>query len=389
MRNDVSNIQLKERRKVSYAECALISVVLVVATKVCALPSVLVGIAGNKAVWVVLILAAIECGILVFSVKTAKCGGLTELPLKKGFRIPLLLLFAIFFTLKLAAFTREIAAYFALSLFENVPVLPISILLLLACALLAGKGYMAIGRLTEVFVWLFTFVFLFVLIFTRTEGDLFNALGMFNPDLRGMGEGVLKGMAWFGDGAILSFLDLRGDERFSPHAQGITPSPDRTKAKRKIAFSALLASVLLVVLFYAVFISVYGDAAKMTDYAFIKLSAFKANADELGSADWPVIILWSVLSCLYLALLFLSGDACLRGLFPKEEKKQALSFGVLGAAAVVIATFSLDEEADYVNFMTKILNVVTFVAAAAAIATGVYALRSENEKRGSENEEKN
>lgn len=374
MKSDVSAVQLKERRKVSYTEGALLAVILVIASKVCTLPSILAGVAGSKAIWSALILVAIEIAILFFALKTAKCGGVPALPLKRGVLLPILLFFALFFTLKLAALSREIATYFALSLFENAPVLPITVLLLAACALLASKGTMAIGRLIEIFLWLFVFVFLFVVIFTRTEGDLFNALGMFSPDLTGIGEGVVKGMAWFGDGAALAFVDLRGEEKVSLHAQGVTPSPDRTKAKRRIAFAALFFSALTVVLFFAVFTSSYGDAAKMTDYAFVKLSAFKANTDELGSADWPVIILWSVVSCLYLALLFLSGESCLKGIVRKEKGKSVPFYLLLGTAAILIGLLALDEEGSYEFFMTKIMNIVTFLAAGATVGVGIYSL---------------
>ena len=385
MKSDVATIQLSQPRKVSYAEYALLAVVLLVATKFCTLPAVLTGIAGSKAVWVVLVLLGLELLSLFFATKTAKCGGLTALPLKAGIRIPLLVFFAGFFTLKLTAFAREISTYYALSLFENAPVLPIMILLLTACALLAKKGYMGVGRVTEVFVWLFAFVFLFVVIFTRTEGDLFNALSIFNPDVKGMGQGIGKGMAWFGDSVVISFLDLRGEDRFSPHAQGEVPK-QRKNAKRKIVFAAVTCSFLLVVLFFAVFIASYGEAAKMTDYAFIKLSAFKANTDELGSADWPVIILWAILSSLYLTLLFLSGKECILGIkpSPRNESKHPLPYFLLGGAAVIISALCLDEKGDYESFMTQGMNVITFLAVAFDIAVGIYALikaKGENDEK--------
>ena len=379
MKSDVSAVQLNERRKVSYTQGVLIAVILMIASKVCTLPSVLAGVAGSKAVWSVLILVTIEIAILFFSFKTAKCGGVPALPLKRGVKLPILLFFTLFFTLKLTCLTREIATYFALSLFDNAPVLPITILLLVACALIAAKGFMAIGRLSEIFLWLFAFVFLFVVIFTRTEGDLFNALGIFSPDIAGMGDGVVKGMGWFGDSAILSFLDLRGETRFSPHAKGVPVPPVRTQAKRRIAFAALLFASLTVVLFFAVFIASYGDAAKMTDYAFIKLSAFKANTDELGSADWPVIILWSVVSCLYLALLFLSGEWCIREIARKEKGKAAPYHFLLGSAAVLIGLLALDEEKIYESFMTNVMNILTFLAAGAAVGPGIYALTRKGE----------
>jgi len=189
----------------------------------------------------------------------------------------------------------------------------------------------------------------------------------------GLGEGVLKGAAWFGDGAILAFLDLSGE------------SHGEKKARSKVAFAAACASVLIVVTFYAVFTSVYGDAAKMTDYAFIKLSAFKANADELGSADWPVIILWSVISCLYLALLLLSGKECLRAIGEKEDtgKTRILSFLLLGGTAAALSSLFLSEEGDYAAFMTGVMKVVTILAAATTVGVGCYAI---GRRKGEKNE---
>lgn len=358
----------------TYSQAALIAVLAVIATKFCTLPSVLAGIAGSKAVWAALILAVIELAVLGFALSVAKRGGISALPLKKGVRALVSILFLTFFWLKLTALSREIATYFALSLFENVAVLPILILLLVTAALLADKGYAAIGRMLEIALWLFLFVIIFVLVFTRTEGDLFNALGMFSPDLTGLGEGVYKAMAWYGDGAIVAFLDLSGERLLSPAEK---------KARGKVTFAAVLASLVIVVTFYAVFTSVYGDAAKMTDYAFIKLSAFKANSDELGSADWPVIILWSLISSMYLALLFASGKECIRAIGGKADarKGRILSFLLLGGAATALSTLSLGEEGDYVGFMTRAMPVVTMIAAAATVGVGIYALRIEKEEK--------
>ena len=363
----------------TYSQAALIGVLAVIATKFCTLPAVLAGIAGSKAVWAALILVAAEIAILGCALSVAKQGGLSALPLKKGVRVPLALLFLVFFALKLTALSREIASYFALSLFENVAVMPILILLLVTTALLADKGYAAIGRMLEILIWLFLFVILFVLVFTRTEGDLFNALGMLSPDLKGLGEGAFKGAAWFGDGVILAFLDLSNEK---------SDTPAEKKTRGRLAFAAAFASVLIVVTFYAVFTSVYGDAAKMTNYAFIKLSAFKANADELGSADWPVIILWSAVSCLYLALLFLSGKESLRMIGGKEDsrKSRILSFLLLGGTATILSTLFLAEEGDYAAFMTRVMSVVTILAGAASVGLGIYAIKKE---KGEMNEKAN
>ena len=388
MRSDVASIQLSQKRKLSYAEYALIAMILAIATKFCTLPSVLAGSASSKAIWTVLLLLGTEFLLLFFATKTAKSGGLLLLPLKKGVRIPVLALFTIFFLLKLTAFSREIATYYALSLFENVQVLPILILLLVACAAVARKGYVTIGRMSEIFVWLFLFVFLFVVIFTRADGDGFHALAMFNPDFSGMGEGFYKGLAWSGDSAVVALLDLRGEERFSPHARGVPTPEERTRAKRKIVAAALLFATVLVTLFYALFLSAYGDAAKMTDYAFIKLSVFKANTDELGSADWPIIILWSILSCLYLSLIFLSGKECLSGIRDeKDARKNALSiFFLLGGAAVLLSMLFLDEEGDYESFMAKAMSVASILAGALTIGTGVYAMINRKEAKNEEQE---
>ena len=386
MKSDIAMIGLKQTRKVSYAEGALIAVILVIATKYCTLPSVLAGIAESKAVWAAAILTTLELATSFFALKTAKGGGLPALDLPRGAKSALYLFFVLFFTLKLAAFTREISTYYALSLFENVPVLPVMVLLLVACCVITRKGYSAIGRMLELFMWLFVAVFFFIVIFTRTEGNLFNALAMINPDAEGLGKGIAAGAAWQGDSAVLAFLDLRGDERISPHAKGASIPPERTKAKRRIALLAALFSLLAVVLFYAVFTAAYGDAAKMTDYAFIKLTAFRANTDELGSADWPVIILWSVVTTIYLTLLMISGRESLYGLIGKEDspKKSVIPLLLLGGSAILFAVSFLGEEGDYQDFMTKIGYIPCFLAMIVTTALGITVLAR---KKGEKNEE--
>ncbi len=386
MKSDVALIGLKETRKVSYSEGALIAVILVIATKFCTLPSVLAGIAESKAVWAAAILTALELATAFFAIKAAKGGGLPALDLPQGVKYAVYLFFALFFTLKLASFTREISTYYALSLFENVPVLPVMMITLVACGIITRKGYAAIGRMLELFMWLFVFVFFFIVIFTRTEGDLFNALAMISPDAEGLGKGIAAGAAWQGDSAILAFLDLRGEQRFSPHAKGEAIPPERKKAKRRIALATALFSLLAVVLFYAVFTAAYGDAAKMTDYAFIKLTAFRANTDELGSADWPVIILWSVVTTIYLTLLLISGRECLYGLIGKEKdaKRSVIPLFLLGGSAILFALFYLGEEGDYQDFMTKVGPFPAFLAMATTIGLGIYVIARH---KGGKNEE--
>ena len=379
MKTDVSNVQLQEERKLSYAEGALLAVVLIIATKFCALPSVLASAAKSKAVWAAAILTAIELAAVFFAIKTAKRGGLPALDLPRPVKTGFYLYFLLFFAVKLAAFAREAATYYALSLFENAPVLPIMLLLLVACALLARKGYMSVGRMMEVFAWLFVFVFLFIVIFTRSEGDLFNALGMFSPDFSGLGKGVFGGLGWYGDAAVICLFDLSGEKTAG------APDPlKKNTPKQKIAFAAAAFSFLLVVLFFALFTASYGDVAKMTDYAFIKLTAFKANTDELGSADWPVIIFWSVVTTIYLTLLVISGKECLYGAMGKQEgtKRSPFPYLLLGGAALVFSAVFLDEEGDYQNFMTGIASVLSLLAILATMGLGVFSIA----KKGGANE---
>ena len=371
MKTDVSNVQLKKQRKVSYAEGALLAVVLVVATKFCTLPSVLAGAAASKAVWAAAILTAVELLTVFFAVQTAKLGGLPSLDLPRPVKTGFYLFFLLFFTVKLAAFAREAATYYALSLFENAPVLPVMLLSFVACSLLARKGYAAVGRMTEIFAWLFVFVFLFAVIFTQSEGDFFNALGMFSPDLSGLGNGVFIGAAWYGDAAVICLFDLSGEKKAG------TPDPlKKNSSKKRIALAAAAFSFLSVVLFFAVFTASYGDAAKMTDYAFVKLSVFKANTDELGSADWPVIIFWSVVTTIYLTLLVISGKECLYGAMGKRvpKKPSPLPYFLLGSAALLFSAVFLDEEGDYQNFMTKVASVFSLLAVSATATIGTFSL---------------
>jgi len=363
---DVQSIQTTQTRKVSFSEYALIAVVLFLATKACTLPSVLAEAAGAKSVWVILMLFAMECVLLYFATKTARQGGLFALDLPKWTKTAAGIFLLLFFALKLAAFTREISTYFALSLFESVPVLPISVILLVFTCLFAHGGFASLGRVLEIFVWLFVFVFLFVIIFTRTEGDLFNALAIFSPDVTGMGRGAFHALGWFGDAAVVSLIDLSGTES--------TPK-STTKGKNKMLFAALGLSCLLLVTFYAVFTSVYGEAARMTDYAFIKLSAFRANTDELGSADWPMITLWSVLSFAYLGLILLAGKECAVGVSHKEGRKAGkVAFALLSIFALVLSVLVSDEASAHEKFMTGVMSAAALVAGAVTIAMGAVSI---------------
>ena len=385
MKIDVANVQLKETGKLSYSQFALVAVVLFIATKVCTLPSVIANEAGSKSLWVVLLLFAAECGVLYFAAQTARQGGLFALPIPRGWKIAAAIPLLAFFALKLAAFTREIATYYALSLFESVPVLPIAVILLVFTCLFAHKGFSSLGRSAEVFLWLFVFVFLFIILFTRTQGNLFNALAIVNPDFDKVGSASFQALGWFGDAAVIQLVDLSG-----ANGSAIQKSepPAKCDPRKKILAAALLVSFLILTVFYTVFTSVYGDAAKMTDYAFIKLSAFKANTDELGSADWPMITLWAIVSCLYLALVLLAGKECAVGAMREmtgKESKGRLAFVLLCLFALALSFFVMDEATDYTAFMTKGMSIATAVAAAVTVAVGVAALSHKKENHEKQN----
>ncbi len=99
MKSNVADVQLQERRKLSYGEGALLAVVLVIATKFCTLPSVLAGAAGSKALWVAATLTAAELYAVFFAAKTARAGGLPSLPLPRGVKVGIYAFFPLFFSL--------------------------------------------------------------------------------------------------------------------------------------------------------------------------------------------------------------------------------------------------------------------------------------------------
>ena len=122
----------------------------------------------------------------------------------------------------------------------------------------------------------------------------------------------------------------------------------------------------------------------MTDFAFIKLSAFKANTDELGSADWPVIILWAIVGIIYVSMIFLAGRECncfLKRTAGLPAKKNYSCFVLLGIAALALSTIFLNKEKDYETYMTRVLNIVTMVAFALTIALGGEAIRENKEQK--------
>ena len=393
MRPQTDIIQLDRTNKLSYSQFSLLTVVLLLASKVSTLPSVVADAAGSKSVWAILLLFAVECVALFFAMKVARQGGLFRIDAPKWLKITFAVPFLLFFLLKLSAFTREISTYYALSLFENAPVLPISAILLLFVAVYAHKGYASLGRVAEIFLWLSLFVFLFVIIFTKTEGHLFNALAILSPDFDKLGDGMAKALAWYGDVAVVLFIDLSGnDGRVSSPAEEGTASSEGNKQapkskKKRILFIAIALSFLSLVTFYVVFTSVYGDAAKMTDYAFIKLSAFKANTDELGAADWPMITLWAIFSSTYLALLLLSGKECIEGIRKEVGKNPAHSKvtpGFIVILSLLLSVLLLDETTRYKTFMTNVMSIVTGVALSLTVTLGAIVLYRDKEKRNEE-----
>ena len=58
-----------------------------------------------------------------------------------------------------------------------------------------------------------------------------------------------------------------------------------------------------------------------------------------------------------------------------SRKSRILSFLLLGGTATILSTLFLAEEGDYAAFMTRVMSVVTILAAAASVGVGIYAIK--------------
>lgn len=304
---------------VSKKQIALLIVLMPMVFKLAMLPSLLASEMGND-IWLgVTIILALEFLQLAIILGISNLGGMKAFKEMAG-KIPYLLvtvpLIAVYMS-KAAIFLAETVNFSSIHLFYNVNSVGVTALLCIGIGYVALKGSTAIGRIAEILLWLMPVIFIFGFSFGKIKLTPEYVLPIFAKGAAPVLGGIGKYIFWTFDLTPLLFFDIT------------------KKNKRPYILAACIACVVLVVGLYVLFIANYGPSAHLIKNAFSALAAFNVVNTEVGSIDWPAVIVWLSMAIITIAAKIYAAGKISEEAGVRRKIGTVVLTIVLGASAAV------------------------------------------------------
>lgn len=170
-------------------------------------------------------------------------------------------------------------------LFETVSPAEITLTLIIPVVYVACKGIRVISRTAEFLIWLIIAVLAVNLVFLKVFPDFSSNLPLLNGSFGDLVKAGDKFFFWFGDLTPLMFVKLK--------------SSKRNYVKLSV-FSSWVIVIFGIVLMYAF----YGKAAPYVSNVIVKVASFNQFAAKLGRLDWTGMIVWLLMSLIFLSVYF-------------------------------------------------------------------------------------
>ncbi len=249
---------------------------------------------------------------------------------------------------KMVIFGEEAVNYVAFFLFYNVKHWGVKAIVFMTAFYLATKGAKCFGRVAELCIYIVPVILLFGLLFGKLSATPEYALPLFSKGFSPIFEGYQQYLFWAFDFSPLIFFEFDDTEYLlkKPH----------TKHRR---FPYILLSIagcfVAIVGIYVFFFMNYGEATPLIDHAFARLATFNVVSTQVGSIEWPSVILWLVTSILLLAIkAFACGKTTQLIGIPSN-----VGAGVISATALLLVYFVVKDLATAIEYATGVLRFVT------------------------------
>ena len=310
----------------------------------------LVAEAAGRDMWLVITAAVvIEAGMLAVIVRISALGGIEAIKERYGnvayltLAVPAIVLF----TLKCAVYMSEVNTFTTSYLFYNVSADAVAVILTLAIAFLAVRAAKGIGRVAEMALWLVPVLILIGAVFGKIKVEPSYVLPVAADGIGPVASAFDRSLFWFFDYTPLLFFRLKtnesGEERepeAARAARGGAAGKEGLAALKKYApvIGGALGAVLIIPALYAVFVMTYGMSGYLVGNAFSSLGSFNVVNTEIGSIDWPAIVLWLCFAVIVLAIFAFSAG--------KAAQNVGLPLPV-GVTVVAVAALILTETLFY------------------------------------------
>lgn len=325
-------------------QLALLVFFIPVVFKISMLPSLLADAAGNDALFAVGFLILFEAAHLAIIVATLNFGGVKAIRDRWG-NIPALLItlpLMSVFILKAAVFGMEIVNYVTLFLFYNTVNFAIAVVLILVFFYVAIGGPRTFGRLCELSLLFLPFIAFLGALFGKLDLHFEYVLPFFSKGAKPVFSAIDSHLFWAFDFSPLIFFNL-------------SQSSEQKKKKLPVILMGMTVAIFMIIAFFVLFFANYGNAASVVDNAFARLAAFNVVSTQIGSIEWPSVVMWLMSAILCVAIKCYAGGKTLE--YARIPPK--VGTGIVTAIVGCLMLFLLDGVNDSIELAKSVLRYVT------------------------------
>ncbi len=320
--------------------------------KVVTLPRLLASVAGADCYISMAVMALLECVMLAVIVVVHRAGGMAQFKKVVGntaYRLALFPLLAVFM-LKSIVYMAEATDYIANAMFYNITNYKVLIMLAIVVLFVATKGFRGSARTVEILVWIFVIIALVGLCFGKMELKFGALLPICADGLEPIAKSVYQYSFWMLDLTPLLFVRCSDISKKKPYLL--------------VGGGGMLVFSVVV---YVAFVANYGGSAPYISNAFARLATFNMVNTEIGSIDWPSIVLWMSMAIIAVALNVVASGKVI------ADNKKLGNFSLVAFVVVasLIAGIWLKNNQQVINFATSW---VKYVVVALQIVVPTYIL---------------
>lgn len=232
--------------------------------------------------------------------------------------LPYALFFLFFAVLPLLDLEKFVYAVF----YDTPPTLFSFLFFFPVCAFICAKGIKAVGRFSDIALFLFLLPFIGLLVFSLEEAEFSGLLPLFEQPFQNSLSAVRTTLPHFLDTAVLLPLLAR-------------IKPQKTDGKKILGGYALGCAFTL--LFLAVFYAVYSTIAFKEHYAFSKIAQYFPALATVGRIDLLLVYILCIPLFFYTALPLFYAVDCIATTFSITRK--SLLSGAVSLLAFVFTLF--------------------------------------------------
>ena len=308
-------------KQLTTRQVSIMIFVCAVATKMLALPSLLIDATGNSVWLAVLTMFLIDaCFLLIICAISKRFPDLTfKQFLERGFgkvltRIFLFLL-GVLLALKVAVLTRGCYEFYNETSYVDFSWFVFLVPLILVLAYLTTKKIRSLGRGGEIFIYFIVIALVMTLLFSIGNIDLTSVLPLLPNGVSPVFKSCFKYSFWFGDFLIL-FLCL-GDVKLDKHSTG----------KFLLSYSLAMLSVLVLCITHY---SLFGAISGTYKTSIVNVIEYVPRLSTTGRFTWLVIFLWPIAMLFAICVYQFLASLCFQNCFNiNEDSKQWLVYSVI------------------------------------------------------------